>query len=164
MLSGQPNYSSYHKQIQEAERLLLKEVYPSALERYEKVFETYPFVFKRDYAIAFQVALVQGEKAKASLYLQQAVQSGLSWKSIKSFRKVLKVHPTLSRQDIKEFYLKNRDSTQKGRDEDLRAFVREMFKRDQKKALGNFIKVREKAKKKYSESKFGPHSRQQMAK
>lgn len=163
-LLGQPNYLAYHQQIQEAESLLLKEEFAAALESYEKVFEAYPFVFKRDYAIAFQVALVQGEKEKASLFLQRAIQGGLSWKATKSCKKVIKGHPTLSQQEIKDIYLKNRDSALKGRDEDLRAFVREMFKRDQKKALGNFIKVREKAKKKYSESKFGPHSNQQMAK
>ncbi|MEM9936443.1 MAG: hypothetical protein AAF824_22645, partial [Bacteroidota bacterium] len=103
-LSGQPNYLTYHQQIQEAESLLLKEAYASALESYEKAFEAYPFIFKRDYAIAFQVALIQGEKEKAGLYLQQAIQSGLSWKGIKSFKKVLKGYPTLSQQEIKDIY------------------------------------------------------------
>lgn len=163
-LSGQPNYLTYHQQIQEAESLLLKEAYASALESYEKAFEAYPFIFKRDYAIAFQVALIQGEKEKAGLYLQQAIQSGLSWKGIKSFKKVLKGYPTLSQQEIKDIYLKNRDFIPNKLDEDLRDFVKEMFRKDQKKAFGNLLRFSEKGKKKYSESKFGPHSVQQMRK
>ncbi|MEM8899131.1 MAG: hypothetical protein AAGC85_13540, partial [Bacteroidota bacterium] len=125
-LSGQPNYLAYHQQIQEAESLLLREAYGSALESYEKIFEAYPFVFKRDYAIAFQVALILGEKEKASLYLQRAIQAGLSWKGIKSCKKIFQAHPTLSPQEIKDIYLINKDYVPSRLDNDFRALVKEM--------------------------------------
>jgi hypothetical protein len=42
--------------------------------------------------------------------------------------------------------------------------VHEMFKKDQKKAFGAFIRIGQKSKRRYSEKKFAPHSEHQLEK
>ena len=45
---------------------------------------------------------------------------------------------------------------------ELKEKVHEMFKKDQKKAFGAFVKIGQKAKRRYSEKKFAPHSEKQL--
>jgi len=45
----------------------------------------------------------------------------------------------------------------------VRDQIHSMFKKDQCKALGAFLRIGEKAQKRYAEKKFAPHSEKQMA-
>lgn len=158
-----PDYFSYHKQIKEAETLISHEDFKGALERYEKVFNSYDFVFSRDYKVAAQLAFYLGDKAATFDLIERGLASGWTLKALKKekFLSPLQKEPgwTLLKNNYDSLhgvYLNRIDPM-------LRDSVHEMFKRDQKKAMGALFKIGNSAQEQYGTEKFAPHSEQQMA-
>jgi hypothetical protein len=156
------SYRRYHEQIMEAEKLAADEQFEEALTLYGKIFDSYSFVFLRDYKIAAQLAAHLEAKEKAFEIIKAGIAAGWDLKSLKKEKKlsqlqkedgwnqIEQVHPELYAQ-----YEDRIDSVTKEK-------VREMYKEDQQKALGAMLRLRDRAEVKYALSKFAPHSEAQM--
>ena len=157
------DYLKYHQQIAEAEKQIADENFREALNMYDEDFEAYDFIFSRDYKIAAQLALSLDERQRAFQYIKDGITAGWDFKELKKdkFLAPLQDDPewkTIEEEDdsLHHKYLERID-------QDIREKVRGMFKKDQWKALGAFIRIGEKAKERYAMNKFAPHSEIQMA-
>jgi hypothetical protein len=158
-LFGQPHYQHYHRQVIVAEQLIAGHRFEEALSAFDVIFESYDFVFVRDYKVATQLALTINDKARAHAYLRLAMQAGWGGRQARKNK--------LIRPLLKELSKKEADSLSKRHektiDDSLRAQVRAMYKADQKMALKALFKLGQKAKIRYNEEQFAPHSEKQLA-
>ena len=156
------NYLNYHEQVIEAERLISEGKFSDALIRYEEVFELYDFVFIRDYKVAAQLAFYLDEKNKGFDLLRKGIGSGWILKDIKK-NDVLK--PFLEDPEwnaLERSYSDLQSRYETKIDSDLKEKVHQMYKKDQKKAMGALFRIGNKAQEKYGSRKFAPHSEDQM--
>ncbi|KXX70667.1 hypothetical protein [Flammeovirga sp. SJP92] len=157
------DYSNYYKEVIEIEEMIADELYSDALNLYQSLFNQYPFIFKRDLIIAAQLALFLNEKTKAEALILRCFKSGWEWKH---FKKNKWLDEVFSAEEIKVFKEKaaqfNKDYFSQ-LDLSTREKVHLMFKKDQQKALGAFFKMGDKAYDKYTNTKFAPHSENQLA-
>lgn len=157
------DYLNYHKQVIEAESLIVQEKYREALGSYEKVFSTYEFVFLRDYQVATQLALYLNEKQKVLCFLKEGITAGWELKEIKKNSFLATVRDYSEWKYIEKEYDSLRIMYLSGIDLPTRDSVHTMFKKDQNKALGALFRIGNKAQEKYGTKKFAPHSENQMA-
>lgn len=158
---AQSDYLDYHRSIIQIEELTVQKRYNHALAELDKLFDTYSFVFLRDIKVAAQLAVLTYKKDKALDYIKKGIAKGWSPKAI-SKNKLLE--PLLigpKWESIKKNYSSNPEHLDINYT--LRLQVQEMFKRDQKKALGALFRVGNKSQEKYGAKKFAPHSEKQIA-
>ena len=164
ILYGQQNYLLYHQDIAKAEQQIVNKEYTEALSSFETVFDSYEFVFLRDYKVASQLALLLNEKEKAFQYLEQGVLKGWSPKAARKNKLFTSISKDSEWKALEAKYDSIKGLPRKDVDYPLRLQVHQMFKKDQKKALGAWIRIGQKAKERYAEEKFAPHSEKQMLK
>ena len=70
------NYRDYHKGINKAEELIIQRKFNAALRSLDEVFDSYDFVFVREYKIAAQLALSTADTVKALAYLKKGMRMG----------------------------------------------------------------------------------------
>ena len=157
-------YEDYHKQIIEAEKFLSEEQFAKALVQYEQVFETYDFVFLRDFKVASQLALYLNDTTKAFKYLKEGISAGWELKDLKKNEFIKELQKDPKWMTIEQSYGNLHSQYQTRIDQKLRETVHQMFKQDQKKAMGALFRVGNKAQEKYGTKKFAPHSENQMVK
>jgi hypothetical protein len=139
------DYRIYHQQILEVEKLISDEKFEEAFYLLEQVFNSYNFVFVKDYKIAAQLALYLEKKEKAFQYIKTGIAAGWQLKALKKnvFLAKLRKEPdwnTIERAypDLhKEHLVKIDKSTGEN--------VQKMFKNDQWKALGALLRISDKA-------------------
>ena len=158
------DYRRYHKQINEAEKLISNEQFKEALNIYNDVFNAFDFVFLKDYKIAAQLALYLNEKEKAFEIIKQGITAGWDLKSLKRNNYLSDLHNASEWKVIVEEYPKLRQKYLERIDESTRKEVHKMFKADQRKALGALFRLGNKAQDKYALRKFAPHSEAQLKK
>ena len=160
----QSDYLAYHRTIAEAEKLIAGQKYEDALASYKRVFATYDFVFSRDYKVATQLALYAGHTDDAFRYLKKGIAGGWTLKSIKKneFLKPLKRHAEW--RNIENQYAALREIHRQKINPAIRAVVKKMFNKDQRKAFRALIMFSAKGQERYAEKKFAPHSEKQLAK
>lgn len=156
------NYFTYHQQITKAETLASDQKFNEALTTYEKVFTEYKFVFVRDYKIAAQLALHMGNHPKAIHFIKKGMEAGWTLKSIKKNKLLKQLKRVREWNDLKRIYPQIRATYWAGINMKLREQVQLMFKKDQRKALGALFRIGDKAKTRYSDKQFAPHSENQM--
>lgn len=156
------DYLVYHKRITHAEELIGAKSFDLALEVYQQLFETFEFIFLRDYQVATQLAWHLGENEKAFRFLKLGTASGWQIKSIKKNKFLKGLRATkewrlIQDQDdsLKGFYTNRIDS-------ELRSEVRKMMMKDQSKALGALFKFSAKGQDRYAERKFAPNNEKQV--
>lgn len=158
------DYLVYHSQTNEILELVTEERYDEAIDKYEKLFTSYDFIFSRDYKIASQLAYQAGDIDNTFKYIELGIKGGWTWKSLKKhpFFESLHKHEKWLRleQDYEELHQVYVNKLNKP----LRKEVHTMLKADQRKALGAFVRFTEKWQKRYILKTFVPHSEQQMAK
>ena len=161
-LHAQADYVEYHHQTIEAEELISLEKYELALNRYNELFENYDFVFLRDAKIAAQLALQVQDTAQAFDHIRRGMKHGWQLKAVKknSFLKPLRKHESWKVLEKEANGLA--DQYEQGLNGDLRKQVHEMYKKDQKKAMGALLRIGNKAQESYGSEKFAPHSEIQM--
>ncbi|WKK67151.1 hypothetical protein [Lutimonas zeaxanthinifaciens] len=159
---GKLNYMEYHNTINYAEQFVSDERYEEALIKYVEVFNTYDFVFLRDYKVAAQLAFYLDKKEMVVEIIQEGFQSGWKLKDLKKnkFLSALKKQPEWkeleeSYDPMNEIYLSKIDPA-------LELKAHNMFKKDQKKALGALFRIGDKSQIEYAEKKFAPHSEKQI--
>jgi len=158
------DYTSYHQQIRKAEELIVDQKYPEAVQVYRLVFDSYEFLFLRDCKVATQVALHAGETDAAFYFLRSGFKNGWELKSARkeAWLKSSKGHP-LWKRTVAE-YPRLRAVYLSRISPEIRQIVKEMFRKDQRKALGALFTFTSAAQDRYAEKKFAPHSVKQMNK
>lgn len=156
-MDKEPDYRNYHAKIVEAEGLIAAERYTEALATYEDLFVNYPFIFRRDYLLSAQVALYLNEKEKAKKLLIQAIKGGYTAKFL---GKNTFLTPLIKTMDLKA--IEKEHENQREQNKILRSKVKELYSKDQKKALKAIFRLTSKAQDRYAEKKFAPHSEQQI--
>ncbi|MEM1220538.1 MAG: hypothetical protein AAGH79_16575 [Bacteroidota bacterium] len=94
--------------------------------------------------------------------LKIGIQSGWSLSSIKKHPLIMDRLGTDAWKRLKQEYPELRAVYETKIDQALRAEVQAMFKKDQWKALGAFLKFSDQKQNQYAENKFAPHSEAQM--
>ncbi len=155
-------YRTYHSHVVTAETYIASENYADALEVYNGLFEKYEFVFLRDYQIATQLALFLEKEQEATRLLIEGIKSGWTEKSINKNNFLDQFRKSGSWKTIQKEYPRLHDTFMSSLDLTLRNRVMEMYKKDQKKAIGALFKLSSKAQDKYAETKFAPHSEKQI--
>lgn len=157
LLLSQPDYFAYHKRVVELEKQIVREQFSEALDGYKALFVDYDFVFKRDYQVAAQLALLASDTLLAGRYFEAAIAQGshiTRTRKIKCLRSLVKHYKTKELKAIQKQY----EPFNVG----VRDTIELMFKADQRLAFRYLFRFGQKAKKKYAERKFAPHSEQQL--
>ena len=154
--SQNENYLDYHLKIRQAEVLIAENSFESALKVYEEVFNSYSFVFERDYKIAAQLAWQFGDESKACEFVKYGIARGWKMKDIKKTKFLKSFRRTRGFKTVKASYDSLHDSYSKRINGDLRWEVRKMSWKDQSKALMALFRFSGNAQAKYGEKKFAP--------
>lgn len=159
---AQENYLKYHSKVIECEQLIVKEKYSSAINMYDSLFKQFDFLFLRDIKVATELSAFEKDYKSGMKFTRLGIKAGWTLKSInkndnlKSLKDGSEWEKIVSEYDsLHKIYLSRLNPQVKEQ-------VHEMFKKDQKKALGAFIRIGQKSKRKYSEKKFAPHSEHQL--
>lgn len=158
------DYWEYHELINNAEKHISNENFKEALELYELTFASYDFVFIRDYKIAAQLAVYLNEKEKAFEIIKKGIVAGWDFKELKRNNYLSKLKGEDEWKLLKKAYPELRKEYLKSIDLVTKERVRQMFKEDQRKALGALFRIGDKSQEKYALEKFAPHSEIQMSK
>ncbi len=159
---NQPNYSNYYKGILHAEELIIKNKYSATLTTLETVFDSYDFIFLRDYKVASQLAFSVGNEEKALYYLKLGISNGWIIKSIKKNKFLKPLLKSDGWRTLKFQYDALRNSYLNQLNNGLRTEVKSMYKKDQKYALSHLFKIGKNAKTRYLNKKFIPQSENQL--
>lgn len=160
----QADYLTYHNSIRQAEELIAVRKFTDALSVYEELLSQYDFVFLRDCKVATQLALYKNQEDRAFRFLERGIKHGWQLKAIKK-EKFLR--PLLKKnrwQAIEQQYPSLHTFYWQRLNIPLRNTVQQLFKKDQKMALGALFRIGQRAQDKYAERKFLPHSKQQLFK
>lgn len=163
MAQKQTNYMNYHRDIINAEELITQKKYSDALSIFESAFNSYDFIFLKDYKVATQLSLYLGDKEKAFSFLRLGISDGWTLKEIKKSKFLKSLRDKREWEIIKSQHDTLRMNYEKRLNPTLRAEIHEMFKRDQKLAFANLFKIGQKAKERFLYRKFVPQSENQMA-
>lgn len=158
------DYKKYHEQINKAEKFISREQFQEALNLYNDVFNSFDFVFVKDYKIAAQLSLYLNDKKNAFEIIKKGIAGGWDLKSLKRNNYLSKLQNEPEWKLVKEGYLELRKKYLERIDDGTREKVNKMFKMDQKKALGALFRIGDKAQERYAIKKFAPHSENQLKK
>lgn len=150
------DYLTYHSEVYQAEELIAQESFAKALNIYRRLFDTYDFVFVRDYKVATQIAWHLGFEDEAFEYLRLGIAGGWELKSIKSNKFIKAMQDKKKWSVIKSQYDSLQNVYNQNINQEIRAEVREMSIKDQKKGLGAAFRIGSKSKDRFSEDKFAP--------
>ena len=154
------DYKKYHLQINKAEEQIAQENFKEALELYDEVFQEYDFIFLADHKRAVQLAFYIEDLEKTEELLRNAIAAG--WKSINKNKFLSDFRKTGRWKSIRKDYKNLREQYEERLNIPLKNRVKKMFSKDQRKAMGALFKFSSKAKDRYAEKKFAPHSRSQL--
>lgn len=161
--ASQENYIAYHQTIAQAQKLIVHQDYQEALTLYKQVFNSYRFVFLKDYKVATQLAVQVEKSQEAFIYLKKAMAAGWELNDVKKveFLKPLQRNPQWAmvekqRDSLKAVYQQSGNS-------EVRSVVKRLFTKDQRRALLALFTFGSKRRERYAERRFAPHSEQQLA-
>jgi len=156
VFSIQNDYSTYHAKIYQAEELLVQQSYAEALNIYRRLFDTFDFIFVRDYKVATQIAWHLGFEDEAFEYLRSGIVGGWGMRSIKrnKFLGDLRYHEEWS--IIKSQYDSLREVYNENINQEMRFEVRKMSLRDQRKGFGEIFRIGSKSRDRFGENNFAP--------
>ncbi|MEO1653636.1 MAG: hypothetical protein AAFU64_08830 [Bacteroidota bacterium] len=156
------DYLDYHQAIIQIETQIGDEQLDLAIRGLDSLFQSYAFVFLRDCQLGTQLCAHEKDVDRGFQFLYRGIQQGWSLKSLKKdphlafFREKPAWEQVLLDYDsLHQMYLSKINQS-------LRAEVQSLFKKDQKKSLAAFLRIGQKAKVRYNEKKFAPHSEDQM--
>lgn len=158
----QTDYINYHQAIINAEELILNEKYSEALLTFEKVFDSYDYVFLKDYKVAAQLALFIKEETKAFEFIRLGISDGWTLKDIAENKFLEPLQKKEEWETIKSEYDSLRNIYNARLNQKLRSEVREMFKLDQRLDFPYYLRIGQKAKERYAIRKFMPNNVKQV--
>ncbi len=161
---AQENYLNYHSKVIECEQLIVEGKHTSAINMFDSLFKQFDFLFLRDIKVATELSAYENDYKSGLEFTRLGIKAGWTLKSINKSKNLqsLKEYSEWSKivseyDSLHKIYLSKLNFR-------LKEQVHEMFKNDQKKALGAFIRIGQKSKRRYSEKKFAPHSEHQLEK
>ena len=156
------DYITYHNEVTKCEQLIAEKRINEACQLLDSLFNQFDFVFLREYKLAAELSIYDKDYESAFRLIRQGILNGWSFKSLKKNKSFKELHDDSRWEDLKieydslrKIYLSSLDITRRNQ-------VHDMFKKDQKKALGAFFKIRQKAQDNYAEKSFAPHSEKQL--
>lgn len=158
----QADYTAYHRTIADAHKRIARQDYQAALALYRQVFDTHAFVFARDYKVATQLALKTGQTQEAFTYLTKAISAGWTLRAIKKNALIRTLQGDPHWRVIEAQYDSLRSRYQLGGNQSVRSSVGKLFRKDQRKALLALLVPGAKARIRYAEKRFAPHSERQV--
>ena len=159
----QTDYMNYHRDIISAEELIINDKYLDALLIFEKVFDSYEYIFLRDYKVAAQLALFIKDETKAFNFIRLGISNGWTLKEITKNKFLEPLQKKKEWEIIKFQYDTLRNKYNERINQKLREEVHEMFKRDQKLDFPYYLRIGQKAKEQYALRKFTPNNEKQIA-
>ena len=159
---NQLNYVIYHRQIVQAEKLIVNEKFEDALKIYEQTFSTYDFVFLREYKVATQLALQVGNHERAFAYLRKGISAGWSRKSIRKNKYLSGLRDYEEWKSIKEEYNTLYRQYEAGLNLEIGEEMHGMYKKDQWKAFQGLFTFSSNAQDRFAEKRFAPYSEKRL--
>lgn len=156
-LTGQ-NYERYHEQVLEIEKYIAREKYDHALQGYQNLFDSYEFVFLRDYIVASQIALKVGQIGFCKVYMKEAIIRGWDIKHIKRNKFIRNNLPDEDWEEINQEYPELTYFFLTNLNYDLRKKVYKLYTKDQKMAIRAALRLNQKMIRRFCEKKYIPHS------
>jgi len=156
------DYLEYHKRVIQAEELIADQSFTAALAIYQKLFNEYPYIFRRDYKVATQLAWASGDSTKAFTYLRQGILGGWKWSHIKRNKYLHNMRKDPRWNSLKTDYSQLRQHYQTSINLDLRKQIRSLSLSDRRKAILYIFRFGEKAQERYLERKFAPTNNEKM--
>ena len=157
------DYTTYHSEIIRAEELIGQEKYEEALDQYEKLFNTYEFIFLRDYKVASQVSFRVEAREKGLLYIKKAISGGWELNDLKEQKYLRKKLRDTEWEDIENQYRDLRSLFLVRIDSSLKNRINLMIEKDQQIAYKASIIEDEQAQEKFISENFPKHSEEQLA-
>ena len=154
--SVKDDYFTYHTKVYQAEVLIVQQSFAEALNIYRRLFETYDFIFVRDYKVATQIAWHLGFEGEAYEYLKLGIAGGWEMKSIKRNKFLKDIRHQQEWSTIKSQYDSLQEVYNQNINQEMRSEVRKMSLRDQRKALGALFRIGSKSHDRFGENKFAP--------
>ncbi len=160
--SAQKSYLSYHSKVIECEKLIVEGKYASAIVQFDALFNQFDFLFLRDIKVATELSTHEKDYELGLTFLQLGIKAGWTLENILKNQRLRPLREHAEWLTIVSSY----DSLHKAYllrlNLQIQAQVHEMFKKDQKKAFGALFRIGQKARDKYAEKKFAPHSEEQL--
>lgn len=160
--NAQENYLNYHLKVIECEQLIVNKKYNAAINMFDSLFKQFDFVFLRDIKVATELSVYVNNYKSGLNFIRLGIKAGWTLKSIKksknlqSLKEYSEWAQIVSEYDsLRKIYLSRLNFR-------LKEQVHEMFKNDQKMALWALFRIGQKARDKYVEKKFAPHSEKQL--
>ncbi len=150
------DYSTYHAEVYQAEELIVQQSFAEALNIYRRLFDTYDFIFVRDYKVATQIAWHLGFKDEAYNFIRFGIAAGWQMESIKRNKFLKDLRQQQEWSTIKSQFDSLREVYNQNINQEIRSEVRNMSLRDQRKAVGAIFRIGSKSQNRFGENKFAP--------
>lgn len=157
------NYLDYHRAIIHCETQIADQQFGPAIQSLDSIFQSYEFVFLRDCRLAVQLCAQKEDAEKGFRFLYRGIQQGWSLKSMEKDARLAFFQKKPAWEQLRLDYDSLHQIFLSKINLSLREEVQRLLKKDQKKALAALLRIGQKAKKKYNEKKFAPHSEAQLA-
>ena len=154
--SVKDDYSAYHAEIYQAEELIVQQSFAEALNIYRRLFDTYDFIFVRDYKVATQIAWHLGFEDEAYECIRLGIAAGWEMKSIERNKFLKDLRQQQEWSAIKSQFDSLREVYNQNINQEMRYEVRKMSLRDQRKALGGIFRIGSKSHDRFGENQFAP--------
>lgn len=161
---AQRNYLDYHARVIQCEQLIVEGKYTTAINGFDSLFQQFNFLFLRDIQVATELSLFEKDYTSALKFVRMGIKAGWTLKSINKNDNLGLLREQQEWAEITSVYDSLHEIYFSRLNFEVKEQVREMFKKDQKKAFGALFRLGQKAKRRYSEKKFAPHSELQLAK
>jgi hypothetical protein len=158
------DYQAYHQDVLQAEELLARQQYAQALALLEHTIESYDYMFLREYKVATQLALYLADYPKAFTLLRGSIRAGWTLQEMKKSRWLVPLRNAKSDwQSFQLQYSNLRTAYEKSVQQNLRAEVRAMARKDQQLTFVALLQPGKRARERFLTRKFLPHSERQLA-
>ncbi|MEP2023770.1 MAG: hypothetical protein ABJH98_03730 [Reichenbachiella sp.] len=156
------NYSNYHQSIIEIENLIIEQDFNKALDQFDVVFSSFDFVFLRDYQVAAQLAAYLGDSTQTFEYLRLAIASGWKLRDIKRINIFSGYKKEAAWKVIENQFDSIQIVYQNSLKLSIRDQVHQLYKSDQRLAIGALFRIGQKAQNRYAVRKFAPNNEKQL--
>jgi len=159
---GQVNYLNYHKEIEKCEQLIVESKFEEAVNNLDSLFNQFHFIFLRDIKLATQLSAIEKDLKSGFRFIKLGILNGWTLENITKNDKLRLFHENPEWENIRYQYDSLHEKYLSKLNTDVKNQVHEMFKNDQKKALGALFRIGQKSKNKYAEKRFAPQSEKHM--
>ena len=159
MAKGQSvDYADYHKEVIRCEELISENKISQAREVLKTLFSEFDFVFLREYQVATELSVYDGDHDSAFELLRSGILHGWTIKQMKKSKNLRPLRKDARWDRLAADYDSLRDIYMSQLNLPLRKEAHKMLKKDQKIALRAFLKISEKKRIKFALKKFKPYS------